>query len=61
MEISQGNSLCPLSQTSKNVMFFFLSFVFFLLQNQRTGSTLSPARRVEGLVTLGGGGGGEWW
>jgi hypothetical protein len=26
-----------LFQTSKNVMFFFLSFIFFLLQNQRTG------------------------
>jgi hypothetical protein len=26
-----------LSQPSKNVMFLFLSFMFFLLQNQRTG------------------------
>jgi hypothetical protein len=34
MEISHGNSLC-LSQTNKNVMFFF--FTFSLLQNWRTG------------------------
>jgi hypothetical protein len=27
----------PLSQTSKNAMFFFLSFISFLLQNQGTG------------------------
>jgi hypothetical protein len=38
-ELSQGNSLCSYLylKQAKNVMFFFLSFLFFLVQNQRTG------------------------
>jgi hypothetical protein len=36
-ETTQGNSMyLSLSQTSKNIMFFFLSFILFLLQNWRT-------------------------
>jgi hypothetical protein len=38
VETIQGNSLCSyLFQTSKNVIFLFLSFMVFLLLNQRTG------------------------
>jgi hypothetical protein len=52
MKMSQGNSLC-LSQTSKNTMFFFFSFLFFLLQNQRT----EGLRREDGTSGRWGGGG----
>jgi hypothetical protein len=38
METTQGNHVqLSLSQTSKNTMFLCLSFMFFLLQNQRRG------------------------
>jgi hypothetical protein len=44
METTQGNFLCsPLSQTSKNVMFPFLSFMFLSFiksENKRTEQVL---------------------
>jgi hypothetical protein len=42
----------PLSQISKNVMFFFLSFTFLLLQNQRTGgqNTVCDCECMNGSV-----------
>jgi hypothetical protein len=53
MEISQGNSLYSYLylKLDKNVMFFFLSFIFF-------SSTKTENRRVEqveGLAPVGGG------
>jgi hypothetical protein len=59
MEISQGHSLSKLSQTIKNIMFFFLSFIFFLLQNQRKGEQNRSCLGKGGLASIGGGGGGE--
>jgi hypothetical protein len=45
MEISKGNSLCSYLDFSlvKMSFFFFLSFVYFLLQNQRTGGRTGSA------------------
>jgi hypothetical protein len=41
VETMQGNSLCSYIyfKLAKSIMFLFLSFIFFLLQNQRTGSS----------------------
>jgi hypothetical protein len=59
MEISPENSLrLPLSQTNDNVMFSILCFLFFLLQNQRTGRW-NKSCSGGGLEPLGGGGAGE--
>jgi hypothetical protein len=51
--ISQGNSLCSYlyRKQAKMSCFSFLSFLFFLLHNQRTGGQRGPAQ----------GGGGGWY
>jgi hypothetical protein len=57
MEISQGNSLCSYLYLKQAKMFFILSFLFFLLQNWRTGGWKNSC--PEGRA--GTSGRGKWW
>jgi hypothetical protein len=55
MKISQGNPcVATCIKNKKNAMFFFLSFLFFHLQNQRTGGeNRSCEGGVQGLILVG--------
>jgi hypothetical protein len=56
MEISQGNSLCSYLYLKLKCHVFVISFLFFLLQNQKTGGQYKPC--LGGWAGTSGGGGG---
>jgi hypothetical protein len=59
MEISQANSLCGYLHLKQAKMFFFLSFLYYRLQNWSTGGWNKSFPEGKGWHQWEGGGGGE--